>query len=110
MAFFNVQKHERLTMSFTESDAERAAFNARCQAEAVSRAIRLIPAKKDGSESQIRTVRLDRPVEPPTEYLVVADRKSRVLKSTGDWYEAVKLAKLIRRGGGSVTIFKSTKG
>lgn len=97
-------------MSFTESDAERAAFNARCHAQAVTRTIRLIPAKRDGSESQIRPVTLDQPTDPSTEYLVVADRNSRVLKSTRDWYEAVKLAKLIRRGGGEVTIFKSTKG
>lgn len=45
-----------------------------------------------------------------TEYLVVSDRDSKILMSTTDWYEAVKLANLIRRGGGEVTIFKSTKG
>jgi hypothetical protein len=45
-----------------------------------------------------------------TEYIVVADKTSVVLKSTTDWYEAVRYANLIRRGGGEVTIFKSTKG
>jgi len=45
-----------------------------------------------------------------TEYIVVADKTSKVLLSTGDWYEAVKYANSIRAGGGSVTIFKSTKG
>ena len=44
------------------------------------------------------------------EYIVVSDRDSKVLKSTTDWCEAVRLAILIRRGGGSVTISKSTKG
>ncbi len=46
----------------------------------------------------------------PTEYLLVTDRDSKVLKSSTDWYEVVKLANLIRRGGGEVTIFKSTNG
>lgn len=45
-----------------------------------------------------------------TEYLVVADRDSKVLKSDTDWYATVKVANLIRRGGGEVTVFKSTKG
>ena len=44
------------------------------------------------------------------EYIVVSDHDSKVLKSTRNWSEAVRLANLIRRGGGSVTIFKSTKG
>jgi hypothetical protein len=44
-----------------------------------------------------------------TEYLVVSDRDSKILKSTTDYYEAVRLANLIRRGGGEVTIFKATK-
>ena len=44
------------------------------------------------------------------EYIVVSDLGSKVLKSTTDWCEAVRLANLIRRGGVSVTIFKSTKG
>lgn len=46
----------------------------------------------------------------PTEYLLVSDRDSKVLKSSENWYEIVKLANLIRRGGGEVTVFKSTKG
>lgn len=46
----------------------------------------------------------------PTEYLLVSDRDSKVLRSSTDWYEVVKLANLIRRAGGEVTIFKSTKG
>ncbi len=45
-----------------------------------------------------------------TEYIVVADKTSKVLLSTTNYYEAVKYANLIRRGGGEVTIFKSTKG
>lgn len=43
-------------------------------------------------------------------YIVVSNHNSKVLKSTIYWSEAVRLANLIRRGGGSVTIFKSTKG
>lgn len=46
----------------------------------------------------------------PTEYLLVSDQTSKVLKSSENWYEIVKLANLIRRGGGEVTVFKSTKG
>jgi hypothetical protein len=48
-----------------------------------------------------------------TEYLVVSDKDCKVLKLYSGpkaWYQAVKLANLIRRGGGQVTIFKSTKG
>jgi hypothetical protein len=45
-----------------------------------------------------------------SEYVVISDTNSKVLLSTNNWYEAVKLANLIRRGGGQVTIFKSTKG
>ena len=45
-----------------------------------------------------------------TEYIVVGDANSEVLKSTEDWNEAVRVAGMIRKGGGSVTIFKSTKG
>ena len=44
------------------------------------------------------------------EYLVVSDKNSKILLCTQDWYAAVKLANLIRRGDGQVTIFKSTKG
>lgn len=50
------------------------------------------------------------PKKPDTEYLVVTDKTSEVLLSTTNWYDAVKTANLIRRGGGEVTIFKSTKG
>lgn len=46
----------------------------------------------------------------PIEYLVVADKTSKVLLSTTDWNEAKRTANLIRRGGGEVTVFKSTKG
>lgn len=45
-----------------------------------------------------------------TEYLVVADRDSKVLLSTTDWSEAVRVASLCRSSGGEMTIFKSTKG
>ncbi len=48
--------------------------------------------------------------EDATEYLVVGDANSAVLLSTTDWTEAVRTAGLVRRGGGFVTIFKSTKG
>ncbi len=48
--------------------------------------------------------------EDETEYLVVADANHAVLLSTTDWPKAVRTAGLVRRGGGSVTIFKSTKG
>ena len=44
------------------------------------------------------------------EYLIVANKTSKVLKSTTDWNEAVRYANMIRRGGGEVTIFKATKG
>lgn len=47
-----------------------------------------------------------------TEYIIVADRTSKVLKSysgPGAWYEAVRYANEMRRAGGEVTIFKSTK-
>lgn len=44
------------------------------------------------------------------EYIVVTDNTSKVLLSTRDWYEAVRLAKRCRASGGSVTIFKSTRG
>lgn len=43
------------------------------------------------------------------EYLVVGDKDSKILKSTTDYHEAKRLANLIRRGGGEVTIFKSTE-
>ena len=45
-----------------------------------------------------------------TEYLVVADKTSKVLKSTEDYNEAKRLASLIRKSGGEVTIFKATRG
>lgn len=44
-----------------------------------------------------------------TEYLVVSDTNSKVIKSTTDYKEAVKLANLIRSAGGEVTLFKSLK-
>ena len=44
------------------------------------------------------------------EYLVISDKNSKVLLSTTNWYEAVKLAGKIRQAGGGCTIFKSTKG
>jgi hypothetical protein len=48
--------------------------------------------------------------ESNIEYLLVTDKTSKILKSTTDWYEIVKQANFIRRAGGEVTIFKSTKG
>ena len=47
--------------------------------------------------------------KPATEWLLVTDRDSKILKSSLDRYELVKLANVIRKGGGEVTIFKSTK-
>ena len=43
------------------------------------------------------------------EYLVVTDKTSKILKSTLNYNEAKRLANLIRRGGGEVTIFKATR-
>lgn len=48
-------------------------------------------------------------IKLPTEYIVVTDRDSKVILSTQDHYEAVRLANKIRAAGGEVTIFKSTK-
>ena len=44
------------------------------------------------------------------EYIVVSDTNSKVLLSTSDWSEAVRLANRCRASGGQVTIFKATKG
>ncbi len=43
----------------------------------------------------------------PTEYLLVSDKDSKVLKSSTDYNEILKLANLIQRAGGEVTLFKS---
>jgi hypothetical protein len=43
------------------------------------------------------------------EYIVVSDTNSKILLSTTNWYEAVKLANKIRHAGGQVTIFKATR-
>ena len=43
------------------------------------------------------------------EYIVVSDKDSKVLFS-GTYHECLRHATLIRRGGGEVTIFRSTKG
>lgn len=45
----------------------------------------------------------------PTEYLVVSDTNSKVILSTLEYREAVKMANLIRSAGGDVTVFKSLK-
>jgi len=45
-----------------------------------------------------------------TEYLLVSDKDSQVLKSSHDYQEVKTLATLIRKAGGEVTVFKSTKG
>ncbi len=45
----------------------------------------------------------------PTEYLVVSDTNSKVVLSTQEYREAVRLANLIRSAGGQVTVFKSLK-
>lgn len=54
-------------------------------------------------------VKARQPPPGPTEYLLVTDKDSKILQS-GGYNEMKKLAGLIRRGGGEVTIFKSTKG
>jgi hypothetical protein len=48
--------------------------------------------------------------EEGTEYLLVTDQTSEVMLSTQDWQQVRKLAGVIRRAGGEVTIFKSTRG
>ena len=44
------------------------------------------------------------------EYVVISDKNSKVLLSTLNWGEAVRLANKCRAAGGCVTIFKRTKG
>lgn len=44
-----------------------------------------------------------------TEYLLVTDRDSKLIKSSFDRFELIKLANIIRKGGGEVTIFKATR-
>jgi len=43
----------------------------------------------------------------PVEYLLVSDKDSKVLKSSTDYNEILKLANLIRKADGEVTIFRS---
>lgn len=43
------------------------------------------------------------------EYIVVSDTHSEVIMSSEDRHECLKLATKIRKCGGQVTIFKSTK-
>lgn len=45
---------------------------------------------------------------PKTEYLLIADVTSKIIKSSENRYELIKLANVIRKSGGYVTIFKST--
>jgi hypothetical protein len=45
----------------------------------------------------------------PTEYLVVSDKNSKVILSTTDYKETVRMANMIRAAGGEVTVFKSLK-
>lgn len=49
------------------------------------------------------------PLPHPIEYILVADLTSKVIKSSTDRYEIVKLANAIRNAGGQVTVFRSTK-
>jgi hypothetical protein len=44
-----------------------------------------------------------------TEYILVTDLTSKVLKSSTDYNTILKQANLIRKAGGQVTIFKSLK-
>jgi hypothetical protein len=50
-----------------------------------------------------------KPAKTSTEYLLVTDKDSKILKSSLDRFELIRLANIIRKGGGEVTIFKSTK-
>lgn len=43
-----------------------------------------------------------------TEYILVSDKDSKVLKSSPDRFLIIRLANMIRKAGGQVTIFKST--
>lgn len=52
---------------------------------------------------------LDSDPTEPTEYLVVSDKNSKVILSTTEYREAVRMANLIRAAGGEVTVFKSLK-
>lgn len=45
----------------------------------------------------------------PIEYILVTDRHSKILLSSFDRFELIRLANKIRKAGGSVTIFKATK-
>lgn len=51
----------------------------------------------------------DAPAKLPIEYIVVADRSSKVILSTDDYNHAVRTANLIRSANGEVTIFRSLK-
>ena len=44
------------------------------------------------------------------EYILVSDKTSEVLKSDSDYVVIKKLAGIIRKAGGEVTIFKAIKG
>lgn len=53
------------------------------------------------------------PTEKPkneNDYILVGDKNSRVLAAETDYVAIKKLASLIRKGGGEVTIFKAIKG
>ncbi len=50
------------------------------------------------------------PPKEDKEYILVSDKTSEVLKSSESYQEVKKLAGIIRKGGGEVTIFKRTKG
>jgi hypothetical protein len=44
-----------------------------------------------------------------TEYIVVTDKDSKVVLSTLNRFEAIRFANTVRKCGGEVTIFKSTR-
>ena len=52
---------------------------------------------------------LAKAMKEEAEYIAVSDKTSEVLKSSTDRFEVIKLANLVRRAGGEVTIFRSTK-
>lgn len=44
-----------------------------------------------------------------TEYLVVSDKNSKIVLSTTDFAQIRQTVSLVRKAGGEVTVFKSTK-
>lgn len=47
--------------------------------------------------------------EPYIEWIAVSDINSEVLMSSTDRYEVIKFVNKVRKAGGEVTVFRSTK-